>query len=206
MARVLEVAIDLDDTLVALWSAWLAEYNRRSGTKLTQEDMSGWDKPHEYPGMFDVIRQPGFFLGLQAMPGAADALDRMLCLGWDPYIVSNATGHAIGDKAALIEKLFPMMVDRTYLAHRFTKKTHFTADAVIDDGPHNHVAIRKRHPEVFLTGMFYPYTTLEAMYACDSLYSWRDPAAAWKHILADLVEFAEGSPQLPLLPARRMEA
>lgn len=84
----------------------------------------------------DLLNAPGFFAGLPAMPGAADALNAMLAHGWDVRIctapsLTNPT--CASDKLAWLEaNIGAGWAKRAIIAK---DKSYVRGDLLIDDKP-----------------------------------------------------------------------
>jgi 5'(3')-deoxyribonucleotidase len=94
----MRIILDLDEVVVDLLGPWLETYNQRFGDSLKTSDVTSWDirthvLPSAYTDVMEILREPGFFAGLPARPGAIDGVGRLVTTpGHDITIATAPSG------------------------------------------------------------------------------------------------------------------
>ena len=135
------ILVDMDDTLEQLLKAWVARANEKYGQHITLDQITSWDVSAPYPGLnkkeiYSVTYEPGFWSGIEPMPGAAEALKHFMDEGHEVYIVTASEYEVINEKMTeCLFRLFPFLSwDRVIVTRR---KQLIRGDVLIDDGIHN---------------------------------------------------------------------
>lgn len=184
--------IDMDSIIVDLNNQWYPEINRRFGDSLTNESVTSWDIPRLSKGgegVYDILREPGFYAGLQPLPGAIEGMHKLLAdKRYDVYILSYApSGQALKDKSDWLARWLPE------LAHRHVifcfEKSLVDGDVLFDDAPHNMKSWQDEHAFGRIATIRYPYNA-EFLNRWDYHYhtpfvagDWTDTAAAWERFI-----------------------
>jgi 5'-nucleotidase len=157
----MRVGIDLDGIVVDLPTAWYRECNAQFGDDLTVEKVRDWDPvPYAKCGdkVFEVLKRPGFYAGLDPLPGAVEGVARLVDEGHQVVIVSAVPKRAPaawGDKAAWVQHHLPMVdPNNVVLTHN---KSLVKLDVLFDDGPHNLLDYYEAWPAAYLATIAYPY-------------------------------------------------
>ena len=135
------ILVDMDDTIEQLLDAWVRGVNRRYGRAVRYEDVRSWDVSAAYPGLtweqvYDIPMEPGFWGTVEPIPGAAEALQRLMAKGHEVYIVTATVCDSVPEKMNdLLFRYFPFLSwDQVIIT---TKKQLIRGDVLIDDGVHN---------------------------------------------------------------------
>lgn len=191
----LTVLVDMDGIAVDFVGGLLLRYNFEFGRNVTKADITDWDLHKCVPdgnAIYKYFDDPDLFSDLAPIPGALRALRRLLYAEHDVYFLSAASKFAMKGKEVWVEKYAPFMLDRMIITRGKTPKFPVRGDVLIDDGAHNLIAYREKHPDAFLTGIEYPYTA-PGVGAADVLYDYRDTERAWNLITRDIGLLAEGN-------------
>ena len=80
------ILVDMDDTIENLIKAWVEGVNETYGCRAAYEDVTEWDVSKAFPGLtweqvYAVPMRPGFWDTVDVIPGAPEALKRMMDAG-----------------------------------------------------------------------------------------------------------------------------
>lgn len=190
----LRLLIDMDSIIVDLNSRWYPEINRRFGDNLTNENVTSWNIPDLSKGgqgVYDILREPGFYAGLQPLPGAIEAMRELLA---DPrytvYVLSYApNGQAFKDKSDWLRQWLPELNHQRVIF--CYSKFLVDGDVLFDDAPHNLEEWQSAHPWGKTATIRYPYNSAyvedrQCWWAAHRSYvagDWQDPAGAWRRFV-----------------------
>lgn len=145
------ILLDMDDVLCDLTGSWIQLLNNRHGTNIVREDLSIWHigraLPLKFPGLtssdiYAPLDEPGMFRNLPIMPGAKEALEEMLTLGWRPVIVTSLPsvkhkpGMVVQEKIEWVEKHLAGLVAPRDIVITY-RKYLVRGDVLVDDAGHN---------------------------------------------------------------------
>ena len=135
------ILVDMDDTIEQLLQAWVQGLNEKFDRHVDYEDIMSWDVDDAYPGLtheqvLSVPMEPGFWKTVKPVPGAAEALQRLMDAGHEVYIVTATLLENIPEKMNdLLFKYFPFLSwNQVIITH---EKQMIRGDVLIDDGVHN---------------------------------------------------------------------
>ena len=135
------ILVDMDDTIEQLLQAWVQGLNEKFDRHVDYEDIMSWDVDDAYPGLtheqvLSVPMEPGFWKTVKPVPGAAEALQRLMDAGHEVYIVTATLLENIPEKMNdLLFKYFPFLSwNQVIITH---EKQIIRGDVLIDDGVHN---------------------------------------------------------------------
>ena len=135
------ILVDMDDTIEQLLKRWVARANEKYGQNITPDQITSWDVSEPYPGLnkkeiYSVTYEPGFWSGVEPMPGAAEALKHFMDEGHEVYVVTATEPEHLEEKMkGLLFRYFPFITwDRVIVTGR---KQMIRGDVLIDDGVHN---------------------------------------------------------------------
>ncbi|MBQ7736910.1 MAG: hypothetical protein IJT62_03650 [Oscillospiraceae bacterium] len=137
----LTILIDMDDTIEQLLQAWVRDANRLYGTNTAYEDMKSWDVSAAFPGLtreqvFSVPLRPGFWKTVEPIPGAPEAVKRLMDAGHEVYIVTATPHESVPEKMNdLLFRCFPFLSWHQVIIT--WHKQMIRGDVLIDDGVHN---------------------------------------------------------------------
>ena len=135
------ILVDMDDTIEQLLKAWVREVNERYGYSVAYDEVVSWDVSAAFPGLsweqvYEIPTLPGFWRTVEPIPGAAEALQRLMAAGHEVYIVTATTCESVPEKMnELLFRWFPFLSwDQVIITCR---KQMIRGDVLIDDGVHN---------------------------------------------------------------------
>ena len=135
------ILVDMDDTIEQLLDAWIRRTNEKYGRDVAYEDIRSWDVSEAYPGLtreqvYAIPMEPGFWKTVKPVPGAAEALQRLMAAGHEVYIVTATLQDNVPEKMDdLLFRYFPFLSwNQVIITHR---KQLIRGDVLIDDGVHN---------------------------------------------------------------------
>ncbi len=135
------ILVDMDDTIEQLLKAWVNSVNEKYGRNAVYEDIVSWDVSAAYPGLtreqvYGVTMQSGFWKTVEPMPGAAEALQRLMAAGHKIYIVTATPYESVHEKMTdLLFRYFPFLSWKQVILTE--NKQLIRGDVLIDDGVHN---------------------------------------------------------------------
>lgn len=180
----LEIAIDLDGIAADFTHRLLSEYADITGERITQEQITDWDisKFVSHPRVaHHLFHTPGFFSRLAPMDGAVEGILRLQKMGHDVFIVtSGCSVAAYSEKAQWCHDYLGLSTKAVNVVH---EKKRVCADVLIDDGPHNTRAWKRRHPGGLTLGIMHPYNAHHGADFDVLFHSYREPSAAWEAIV-----------------------
>lgn len=135
------ILVDLDNVLINTGQAWVDTLNNRYGTTVKYDDVSEWDMSKFFPTLTrDEVYEPlstgEVWSSASPIPGAQDALAKLINDGHDVYVVTSSSLNTIGKKwTDILQTFFPMIRhNNVIVSHR---KQMIDADILIDDAPFN---------------------------------------------------------------------
>ncbi len=135
------ILVDMDDTIEQLLQAWVREINKQYDQHLAYEDVLTWDISEVCPELtkeqvMAIPFQPGFWRTVDPVPGAAEALQRLMDAGHEIFIVTATYPESVPEKMNdLLFKYFPFLTWDQVIITR--NKQMIRGDVLIDDGIHN---------------------------------------------------------------------
>ena len=135
------ILVDMDDTIEQLLQAWVRAVNEKYRQSARYEDIRSWDVSAAFPDLtweqvYGVTAEPGFWKTVEPIPGAAEALQRLMRDGHDVYIVTATTYRSVPEKMDdLLFRYFPFLSWDQVIITR--NKQMIRGDVLIDDGIHN---------------------------------------------------------------------
>ena len=133
--------VDMDDTIENLLPAWAEWLNKKHGTSVNADDITGWDVQKFFPSLTkDEIYAPlyldEFWGTVQPKEDAIHHLARLNELGFTLYICTNSNYQTICRKLEyIIDRYFPFISWWNVITIR--NKQLINADILVDDGVHN---------------------------------------------------------------------
>ena len=135
------ILVDMDDVVEQLIKAWVRGVNEAYGYNVSPEAVTRWRVSDAFPGLtweqvYEIPMRPGFWDTVEPMPGAAEALKRLIDAGHEVYIVTATPFESAPEKiCGYLFRHFPFLTpDKVILASR---KQMIRGDVLIDDGVHN---------------------------------------------------------------------
>lgn len=142
------ICVDVDDVICNLQDAVIELFNKRYGTNYKIEDFTEFDIMNILPtqdaiAMRDMYGESGLYNSVKPMHGAQKALEKLINLGHQVYLVTAAIPKTYGEKVAFIQRFFPYIDENHIICmkHKWLLK----ADIMIEDNlqtllekPHYH--------------------------------------------------------------------
>ena len=130
------IAVDVDDTICNLQEVVVDLFNKRFGSNYTINDFTEYDimnvlSTQDAIVMKDIYGESGLYNKVKLMPGAQDAIEKLINLGHQVYLVTAAIPETYGEKVAFIKRFFPYIDDSHIVAMKH--KHMFKCDVMIED-------------------------------------------------------------------------
>ncbi len=137
----MRILIDMDDVLERLIDGWVAYLNERFGTDVRPENVRSWNMGDNFPALtreqvYSAVDDPQLWDYVTPMPGAAEAVRRLMDRGHEIYVVTATDYPTLATKMdKVLFRYFPMFDWDHVIITR--NKQMVRGDVLIDDGPHN---------------------------------------------------------------------
>ena len=130
------IACDVDDVICNIQEVVIELFNNKFGSKYTLEDFTEYDIMNILPTqdaivMRDMYGSNGLYNKVKPIPGAQEALEKLINLGHQVYLVTAAIPETYGEKVAFINRFFPCIDDGHIVAMKH--KHMFKCDIMIED-------------------------------------------------------------------------
>lgn len=130
------ICVDIDDTICNLQDVVIDLFNKRYGSHYTIEDFKEYDVMNVLPTqdaivMRDMYGESGLYDKVKPIVGAQDALEKLINLGHQVYLVTAAIPKTYGEKVAFINRFFPY-IDESHIVC-MKHKWMFKCDIMIED-------------------------------------------------------------------------
>ena len=137
----MRILVDMDDTIERLLEELVNRANRKYHQNVAVEDVTDWAIAPAFEGItkrqiLDAMNAPGFWLDVEPIPGAAEALKHFMDEGHEVYIVTATEPEHVTDKMRdLLFRCFPFLSWKQVIIT--CNKQLIRGDVLIDDGIHN---------------------------------------------------------------------
>lgn len=130
------ICVDVDDVLCNLQETVIEIFNNKFGSNYTLEDFTEFDIMNILPTqdamvIKELYGMSGLYDKVKPMPGAKEALEKLINLGHQVYLVTAAIPKTYGEKVAFINRFFPYIDENHIVCMRH--KWMFKADVMIED-------------------------------------------------------------------------
>lgn len=130
------IAVDVDDTICNLQETVINLFNKRYSSHYSMDDFTEYDVMNILPTqdaivMKDMYGESGLYDRVKPIPGAQEALEKLINLGHQVYLVTAAIPETYGEKVTFIKRFFPYIDDGHIVAMKH--KHMFKADIMIED-------------------------------------------------------------------------
>lgn len=130
------IVCDVDDVICNLQEVVIDLFNKRFGSQYTLKDFTEYDIMNVLPTqdaivMKDMYGEPGLYSKVKPIPGAQDALEKLINLGHQVYLVTAAIPETYGEKVAFIKRFF-QYIDESHIV-AMKHKHMFKCDLMIED-------------------------------------------------------------------------
>lgn len=173
------LCIDVDDVICNLQEVVVKLFNHRYGSHYTLNDFTEHDIMNVLPTqdaivMKDMYGESGLYDKVKPIPGAQEALEKLINLGHQVYLVTDAVPKTYGEKVAFIKRFFPYIDESHIVAMKH--KWLFKADIMIDDNLQTLLAKPNYHRICF--NMPWNHSNKDWVYGIHRCYNWDDIIAA----------------------------
>lgn len=130
------IGIDVDDTICNLQETVINLFNKRYGTHYSMDDFTEYDVMNILPTqdavvMKDMYGESGLYDRVKPISGAQEALEKLINLGHQVYLVTAAIPKTYGEKVMFIKRFFPYIDESHIVCMRH--KHLFKCDILIED-------------------------------------------------------------------------
>ena len=173
------LAIDVDNVICNLQEVIVDSFNKRFGSNYTLNDFIKYDVLNVLPTQDAVVMQNmfdehGLYDKVRPIPGAQEALRKLINMGHQVYLVTNALPNTYAEKIAFIQRYFDF-IDKSHIVS-MKHKHLFKCDIMIEDNLDNLLA-GQHYYRVCLN---YPWNQFKKddIYGIYRCYNWDDILAA----------------------------
>lgn len=147
MSKKLTVLVDMDGCLDNLLKAWLHSLNEIYGTNIVEDDVTDWDMSAAFQKatgnyaltldeICEPLLNPDFWDTVEPIPGATEALQKLIADGHKIYIVTASHYQTLAAKMEkVLFRYFPFLTWDDVIVT--SNKQLVSGDVLIDDGVHN---------------------------------------------------------------------
>lgn len=135
------ILVDMDDVLEQLVKGWVEYLNERYGIHASPDDITEWNMERNFPTLtaeqvYGAIHEDDLWDHVYPMPGAVEALEKLIREGHQVYVVTATEYQSLRAKMEkVLFRYFPYLSWRQVI---ITQNKHMIkGDVLIDDGPHN---------------------------------------------------------------------
>lgn len=169
------IAIDVDDTICNLQEVVVNLFNKRYGSHYTVEDFTNYDIMNVLPTqdaivMKDMYGESGLYDKVKPIPGAQEALEKLINLGHQVYLVTAAIPKTYGEKVAFINRFFPYIDEGHIVCMKH--KWMFKCDVLIEDNLQT--LLTKPYYHRVLFDKPWNQSTKDYVYDIHRCYNWND--------------------------------
>ncbi len=176
------ILVDMDSIIADFYFGVIRAYTEETGHVPPPDVLGTWDA--KFPNgkdCFAYFKQPGFFEGLQPVPGALEFLQRAIGEGHDVLILSAATlTHVPTEKYKWFTQHMPSF-SRNQIMFA-ARKDVVRGDYLIDDHAKNTGPWLKSNPQGIAVGIEYPYNVTSPEAFTHLVPSYLDFQGAWQRI------------------------
>ena len=173
------ICVDVDDVLCNLQEVVVDLFNSRYGSHYTLNDFTEYDIMNVLPtkdaiSMKEMYGDVGLYDKVKPFPGAQKALEKLMNLGHQVYIVTAAVPKNYGEKVAFIKRFFPYIDDSHIVSMKH--KWMFNTDIMIEDNLQTLLAKPNYHRICF--NRPWNQSNKDWVYGIHRCYNWEDVLAA----------------------------
>ena len=130
------ICIDVDDVICNLQETVIDIFNNKFGSNYALDDFTEYDIMNVLPAddavvMKELYGMPSLYDKVKPMPGAQDALEKLINMGHQVYLVTAAIPRTYGEKVAFIKRFFPCIDENHIICMKH--KWLFKCDVMIED-------------------------------------------------------------------------
>ncbi len=137
------ICVDVDDVICNLQEVVINLFNDKFGSNYILEDFTDYDIMSVLPMQDAMViknmySMHGLYNKVKPIAGSQDALEKLINLGHQVYLVTAAVPETYGEKVAFIKQFFPY-IDESHIVC-MKHKWLFKCDIMIDDNIQNLLA------------------------------------------------------------------
>ena len=173
------LCVDVDDVICNLQEVVVDLFNKRFGSKYTINDFTDYDVMNILPAQDGVVMrnmygESGIYNKVKPMPGSQEALQKLINMGHQVYLVTAAVPKTYGEKVEFIKRYFPFIDENHIVCMRH--KWMFKADVMIEDNLQNLLAKPYYHRVLF--DRPWNQSNKDYIYDIHRCHNWNDIVAA----------------------------
>lgn len=173
------ICIDCDNVLCNLQEVVVNIFNERYGTHYTLNDFTEYDIMNILPTaeavkMKNIYGESGLYDLVKPLPGAQNAIQRLVNMGHKVYIATDAIPETYGEKVEFIQRYFPCVSAENIVAIKH--KHLLRCDVLIEDNLDNLLA--GQHYSRCLMNWPWNQSNKDWIYGIERCYGWDDVLAA----------------------------
>lgn len=137
------IACDIDNVICNLQEVVIDIFNKKFGSHYTIADFAEYDIMNVLPTqdaivMKEMYGMSGLYEKVKPMPGSQETLEKLINLGHQIYLVTDAIPRTYGEKVSFIKRFFPYIDESHIVAMKH--KWMFKCDVMIEDNLQNLLA------------------------------------------------------------------
>lgn len=169
------IACDVDDVLCNLQEVVVNLFNKRYGTNYNIEAFTEYNIMNVLPTkdgvvMRDMYGEPGLYDKVKPIHGAQKALEKLINLGHQVYLVTAAIPKTYGEKVAFIKRFFPY-IDESHIIC-MQHKWLLNCDIMIEDNLQT--LVEKSHYHRVLFDKPWNQSSKDWVYGINRCHNWED--------------------------------
>ena len=173
------LCVDVDDVICNLQEVVVDLFNKRFGSKYTLNDFTDYDVMNILPAqdgiaMRNMYGESGLYNKVRPMSGSQDALQKLINMGHQVYLVTAAVPKTYGEKVEFIKRYFPFIDENHIVCMRH--KWMFKSDIMIEDNLQNLLA--KPYYHRILLDRPWNQSNKDYIYDIHRCRNWNDIVAA----------------------------
>lgn len=173
------IAIDVDDTLCNLQEVVIDTFNIKFGASYRLEDFTEYDIMNVLPTkdamvIKEMYGMPGLYDKVKPMLGAQDAIEKLINLGHQVYLITAAIPKTYDEKVAFIKRFFPCIDESHIICMRH--KWMFRCDVMIEDNLQT--LLSKPYYHRILLDKPWNQSNKDYVYDIHRCYNWKDVLTA----------------------------
>ena len=173
------IAVDIDNVLCNLQEVIVNLFNERHGAHYTLNDLTEYYVMDALPiadatKMQEMYGEHGLYNLVRPLPGAQDALQKLINMGHQVYLVTDAIPSTYGEKVEFIQRYFPCIGVEHIVSMKH--KHLFKCDVMVEDNLANLLA--GQHYYRVLLNWPWNESKKDYIYGIERCYGWSDILAA----------------------------
>lgn len=173
------IAVDIDDTICNLQEVVISLFNQRYGSNYSMNDFTEYNimnilSPQDASVMKDMYGESGLYNKVKPLPRAQEALQKLINMGHQIYLVTAAVPKTYGEKVEFVRRYFPFIDDAHIVCMKH--KWMFKCDVMIEDNYETIIA--KPYYHRILINQPWNQSNKDYVYGIHRCYNWNDVLAA----------------------------